>query len=322
MIRATTEPFWARLCAGLAWVFAALSPFVLYFAVTLARIELAAAILLGFALLRAIPAVLGARREHRLAALRLPLVAIVSAGVGVVAQDHRALLALPSASQLGFGMVFLGSLRGTPLVEHFARMKAPALGPAQRRYCRTVTVVWGVVLVAAALVGFALAAWAPLRVWAAFTGVGSYVLVGVVFSAEYLTRKLRFREYGESPIDRVLARLFPRPRAVRALTGETSVTLPPDLVFFRGHFDGMPILPGVAQLTEIVLPAARRLHPELGALRGLRRVRFKRPILPGETLHVELEAERGAPGDLRFALRIDGAVVASGTMRFDVVGAS
>lgn len=115
--------------------------------------------------------------------------------------------------------------------------------------------------------------------------------------------------------------LLPRPPLVRDLdledasSGRGPVRIPPGYVFFRGHFEGMPMLPGVAQLTEIVLPLVRRAHPEAGALVAVRRLRFRRPVLPGETVHVELRS--APPSDVRFELTVGGHVVASGAMTFE-----
>jgi 3-hydroxymyristoyl/3-hydroxydecanoyl-(acyl carrier protein) dehydratase len=93
-----------------------------------------------------------------------------------------------------------------------------------------------------------------------------------------------------------------------------TVTVPPDCVYFRGHFEGMPMLPGVAQLTAIVLPAVRERHPECGVLVSIRRLRFHRPLLPGETVEVTLGGN--APDDVRFALRVGSARVATGMLSF------
>ncbi|HVJ90107.1 MAG TPA: hypothetical protein VM580_09915 [Labilithrix sp.] len=308
------------VCSTLSWILAAISPFVLYMAVTRARIEQAALLLFAFALLRALPVFVAAKPEQRFAALRLPLVAVVSAGVGLALRSPRALLVLPSASQLAFGGVFLASLRTTPLVEHFARMQEPLLTPEKRRYCRTVTSVWGLVLVSAALVGFALAAWGSLEAWTVFTGVGSYVLVAVVFAGEYVIRRIRFRNYTRMPVDRVLRRLFPPRAVVRDITLDPTsdtVDVPREYVFFKGHFDQFALLPAVVQLSEIVVPLARLRYPELGPLLGLRRLRFRRPILPGDQVRVALE--RDGTTNVRFSLRVGNDAVSSGSMTFGSV---
>lgn len=323
--RSRSRRYATSALSTLTWIFVGLSPLVFYFAVRSSRIEEAALVLVGFAILRAIPAVLAARREHLVHALQLPVVAVISAGAGWLLHEPRALLVLPSASQMMFGAVFLVSLRKVPLVENFARMQKSTLSEAERTYCRTVTLVWGLALCSAALFGLALAAWASLELWTAFTGVGSYVLVATLFSVEYVVRKVRFREYGTSMVDRLLSRVIP-PREYSARTlqlgpdegGQTDVTIPADYVFFGGHFETAPILPGVVQLTEVVLPVVRRRHPELGALKELRRVRFRRPIFPGETVRVRVSDVPVNASRIDFKLVVDAKPVASGVMSFDI----
>ena len=65
----------------------------------------------------------------------------------------------------------------------------------------------------------------------------------------------------------------------------------PDLVFFRGHFEEMAILPAVVQLSCVAMPIARKCWPDLKAVRGVRRLRFRRPIFPGSDLAVKVERD-------------------------------
>src|SRR5215469_10100775 len=61
---------------------------------------------------------------------------------------------------------------------------------------------------------------------------------------------------------------------------EISLLIPPDLPFFRGHFDGFPILPGVVQLDWALRLAAR--HLPIAGLRPARmQLKFQHPIRPG-----------------------------------------
>ena len=57
---------------------------------------------------------------------------------------------------------------------------------------------------------------------------------------------------------------------------------------FAGHFPGRPILPGVFQL-EIVRLAAEWIQNRALAVQEIAKAKFQRPILPGETLKLNLK---------------------------------
>ena len=59
---------------------------------------------------------------------------------------------------------------------------------------------------------------------------------------------------------------------------------------FAGHFPGRPILPGVFQL-EMARLAAEQVLPGPLAVREIRKAKFQRPILPDETVRVELKCD-------------------------------
>jgi uncharacterized membrane protein len=194
-------------------LFVVASPWVLYWTLSQQRVGVAAGVLIGWVVLRTIPVLISARREQRIAALQLPAIALVFVALGWVSNNGTWLLVLPSATQATFGLAFLRSLNGTPLIEHFARMMKSELSPAQLAHCRSWTLIWGVYLIALALLGLALARWSTLRVWTVYVGILSYVLIGALFAVEYLIRKIRFREYGRNPLDWLLGKLFPAARS-------------------------------------------------------------------------------------------------------------
>ena len=88
----------------------------------------------------------------------------------------------------------------------------------------------------------------------------------------------------------------------------------PDARLFDGHFDGGPVLPGVA-LLDLAAAACRARGLESGEFTGVRDVRFTQPVGPGEAVDIELIGI-GAPGAVRFETRVKGQVVASGVLLF------
>ncbi|MEZ4391703.1 MAG: FabA/FabZ family ACP-dehydratase [Polyangiales bacterium] len=88
---------------------------------------------------------------------------------------------------------------------------------------------------------------------------------------------------------------------------------PADSPFFDGHFPGDPVLPGVAQLSALAEPAARRAWPQLGPLRRANNLKFHKISRPGEAL--SLRCER-AGLTVRFTLSAGEARVSSGSLEF------
>jgi 3-hydroxymyristoyl/3-hydroxydecanoyl-(acyl carrier protein) dehydratase len=69
---------------------------------------------------------------------------------------------------------------------------------------------------------------------------------------------------------------------------ELSLAIPHDLIYFRGHFPDFAILPGVVQI-EWVMGYAKRYFPVENASAGTLRIKFRRPILPGDRLLLTLD---------------------------------
>jgi len=156
-----------------------------------------------------------APRSELRAVLGLPLSVFALVGLSALLDDPRFVLALPVLINGVLLAQFALSLRATPMVERFARMQDPDLGPEQVAYCRRVTGVWCLFFVLNGAVSAYLALFAEVAAWALYTGVIAYVLMGILGATEYLVRKARFREYGTGLHDRLIARVFP-PRASEA----------------------------------------------------------------------------------------------------------
>ena len=88
----------------------------------------------------------------------------------------------------------------------------------------------------------------------------------------------------------------------------------PDLDWFRGHFPGHPVLPGIVQLHWAVAVAAAYFEiPEVPA--EVLRLKFKSIVVPPCT--VELTLARPAPTDVQFEYTGSERQYSQGRLRFN-----
>lgn len=132
-------------------------------------------------------------------------------GVPVLAalflNDELALRLVPALVNFAMLVTFGVTLRGVPIIERFAAMVDPDLTDAKKRHCRQFTVLWCVYFFVNGLVCAALA-FGPQPLWVFHTGLLSYLLMGLLFAAEFVVRRHRFRQFSNTAVDRVLERLM------------------------------------------------------------------------------------------------------------------
>lgn len=95
---------------------------------------------------------------------------------------------------------------------------------------------------------------------------------------------------------------------------------------FRGHFPGHPVFPGVLQLEAMAQAGAVAVlsQPEnkgkLVLFARADEVRFRRPVVPGDTLRLEvrLSESRGRVGKGEAKAFVGSELVSSGTLTFAV----
>lgn len=97
--------------------------------------------------------------------------------------------------------------------------------------------------------------------------------------------------------------------------------------YFLGHFPGHPVMPGVLILEAMaqvggvlasLLPGAER---KLAYFAAIDRVRFRRPVTPGDQLITEVIVTRlrDRVGKMQVTARVDGEIVADGVFTYSMV---
>ncbi|MBW4647137.1 MAG: 3-hydroxyacyl-ACP dehydratase FabZ [Kastovskya adunca ATA6-11-RM4] len=141
-----------------------------------------------------------------------------------------------------------------------------------------------------------------------------------VFSLEEIQQLLPHR-YPFSLVDRIIE-YVPGERAI----GLKNVTF--NEPHFQGHFPGRPMMPGVliveamAQVGGIVLTQLPDVDGSLFVFAGIDKVRFRRPVVPGDQLVMTVEllcVKRRRFGKMQARAEVDGQRVAQGELMFSLV---
>ncbi len=94
--------------------------------------------------------------------------------------------------------------------------------------------------------------------------------------------------------------------------------------FFVGHWPGQPVMPGVliiecmAQVAAIMMLSVPDHESQLAYIAGIDKVRFRKPVVPGDALIIEviMLKKRGAMGVVGLKAHVDGDLIVEGEIMF------
>jgi 3-hydroxyacyl-[acyl-carrier-protein] dehydratase len=94
--------------------------------------------------------------------------------------------------------------------------------------------------------------------------------------------------------------------------------------FFKGHFPGYPVMPGVlivealAQVGAVAMLIKEENRGKLAFFAGIDKCRFKRQVKPGDQLHLEVEIVRikGPIGKGKGIAKVNGEVACEAEITF------
>lgn len=97
--------------------------------------------------------------------------------------------------------------------------------------------------------------------------------------------------------------------------------------FFQGHFPGNPIMPGVliveamAQVGGVAILSLEEYAGKLAVFAGIDGVRFKKQVVPGDVLKMEVEliAIKRGVGKAKAVATVDGKLACQGELMFAIV---
>jgi uncharacterized membrane protein len=162
-------------------------PFIVYFGLWVSPPKTIAFCLIAFLLLRLI---WGKIEKKNNLELFVFAAAVASILVLLPLNEMLAIKVYPLTISFGLAVVFSYSiLRPPTIIEQIARRMAPNLNERGVRYTRQVTKSWVIFFIVNGSISAWTAIYEKIDVWLFYNGFISYILMGLLFSLEFLIRQ-------------------------------------------------------------------------------------------------------------------------------------
>ncbi len=142
---------------------------------------------------------------------------------------------------------------------------------------------------------------------------------GYVYGIQEILKFLPHR-YPFLLVDRIL-----EVEADKRIVGLKNVTI--NEPFFQGHFPGAPVMPGVLIIEAMAQVAGVMIYRDLPDkekkliyFTGIENAKFRRPVLPGDQLRIEMEllARRSNFGKMHGRATVDGKLATEAIVQFAI----
>jgi uncharacterized membrane protein len=123
------------------------------------------------------------------ATIAITFAGIVLCVTAMISNNMLTIRLYPFFINLTFFAVFTYSLIHPPtIIEKLARLTDPHLTQSAIRYTKNVTVIWAAFFTINGAIALWTALFSPLKIWTFYNGFLSYILIGSLFSGEFIVR--------------------------------------------------------------------------------------------------------------------------------------
>ena len=171
-------------------------PFFIFFTLEYFQPRDIAIVLAVVFVLRFLSASKNRTKELRPIAFLIGAVGLVVAGAGFILNDEQALKYYPVVINVVMLIVFARSLLHPPtVIELFAKLQYPDLSAEGISYTYKVTISWCLFFLINGSISLMTVVYGTMSQWVLYNGLISYMVMGLMFSIEYLIRRKKMQQH-------------------------------------------------------------------------------------------------------------------------------